>query len=166
MALATLAGPAPAVASGDLVVAARETKAAVAPRGADLKLVNLPPLEFGLRAAFRCKGEPVSLTLSIADTYTTLRGEALADERAVELELTVPADQLALAASSGFCVADDPETTDELLVTGFATANASLRCAGDPGHSVHFASAPLQVRLVCTRSPADVQEPPEASADR
>lgn len=166
VAMATVAPADPAAAAGDIVIAAQETTALVTPRTADLKLVNLPSLEFGVRAAFKCKGEPVSMTLSIADTHQTLRQEQLADVRAVEFRLNVPPRQLALAASSPFCVADDPQTSDELVVPGLATANASLRCAGDGGDSVHFASAPLQVRLVCARPADEDQAPSPASGDR
>jgi hypothetical protein len=153
-------------AAGDIVVAARETTAVVTPRAAHLKLVNLPALEFGLRAAFKCKGEPVSVTLSVADTHTTLRRDDLATDRAAETTLIVPPRQLALAANSRFCIADDPETDDQLLVPGLATVHASLRCSGEDGDSVHFASAPLQVRLVCARQPDDDQSPSEASDKR
>jgi hypothetical protein len=160
--LSALFAPVPAAAGGDIVVAAQETTAVVTPRPARMKLVNLPALEFALRAAFKCKGEPVSLTLSISDTHTTLPQERLADQRAAETTLTVPPQQLALAASNRFCVADDPDTADELLVPGLATAHASLRCSTDDGVSVHFASSPLQVRLICERQPADDQAPSEA----
>ena len=163
-AVATLAAANVSVAAGDIVVAAQETTAVVTPRAAHLKLVNLPALEFGLRAAFRCKGEPVSVTLSVADTHTTLQRKDLATERAAETTLIVPPQQLALAANSRFCVADDPETNDELLVPGLATVHASLRCSGDDGDSVHFASAPLQVRLVCAPRP-DEDQPPSGDSD-
>ena len=165
-ALATLATANAALAASDIVVAAQETTAVVTPREAHLKLVNLPALEFGLRAAFKCKGEPVSVTLSVADTHKTLQREDLADQRAIEVTLSVPPRQLALAASNRFCVADAPETEDELLVPGLATANASLRCSSDDGDSVFFATAPLQVRLVCVRQPVEDQSPAGASEDR
>ena len=147
-----------ASAGDGVVVAARETAAVVTPRAADLLLVNLPALEFALRAAIQCKGEPVSLTLSIADTYTTLDAGFLGDRRAAEATLTGPARQLALAASSRFCLADDDESTNELLVPGLATVHASLQCLHEGQRAVHFASAPLQVRLRCERPPADNQE--------
>ena len=99
---------------------------------------------------------------SISDTHATLPQDQLADQRAAETTLTVPPQQLALAASNRFCVADDPDTADELLVPGLATAHASLRCSNDDGVSVHFASSPLQVRLICERQPADDQAPSEA----
>ena len=156
----------PAAASGDIVVAAQETTVVVAPSAARIKLVNLPTLKFGLRAAFKCTGEPVSVTLSIADTFATLNQDQLADQRAAEATLTVPPRQLALAASSRFCQADVPDTADELLVPGLVTAHASLRCSNDDGDSVHFASAPLQVRLICERQPEEAQAPSDAPAAR
>jgi hypothetical protein len=165
-AFAILAAASAADAADEIVVAAQETTAVVTPREPHLELVNLPALEFGLRAAYKCKGEPVSVTLSVADTHETLRGTDLANGRAVEITLTVPPRQLALAASSPFCVADAPETSNELLVPGLATAHASLRCAGSQGDSVLFASAPLQVRLVCARQPDESQVPSGASDDR
>ena len=164
--LTALTAASPATASGDIVVAAQETTVTVAPSTARMKLVNLPTLKFGLRAAFKCTGEPVSVTLSIADTHTTLRQDQLAGLRAAEALLTVPPSQLALAASSRFCRADDPDTLDELLVPGLVTAHASLRCSDDDGDSVHFASAPLQVRLICERQPDDAQAPSGAPAAR
>jgi hypothetical protein len=161
-ALATLVASTPAAAAGDIVVAAPEATAVVPPRSVHLKLVNLPALKFGLRAAFKCKGDPVSVTLSIADTHATLGREQLADQRAAEATLTVPPQQLALTAISGFCIADDADTDNELLVPGLATAHASLRCSSEDGESVHYASAPLQVRLICERGTVDDQAPSEA----
>ena len=156
-----------AAADEGIIVAARETTGIVTPRTADLPLVNLPALEFALRAAIRCNGDPVSLTFSIADTFKTLDSESLGDERAAEATLTVPPRQLALVASSRFCLADDDTSTDELLVPGMATAHASLTCLDDGRRAVHFASAPLQLRLRCERAPDDPQEvASEASAPR
>jgi hypothetical protein len=166
--LALIAIPGPvALADGTIVVAAHETKVNVSPRSADLELVNLPPLEFALRAAIQCQGDPVSVTLSIADTYETISGEALAGARAAETTLRVPPSQLALAANSRFCIADDPESARELLVRGFATAHASLRCASGENASAHFASAPLQVRLSCEQEAENAdQAPPDSSEPR
>ena len=87
-------------------------------------------------------------------------------KRSAEILLTVPARQLALAASHGFCIDGDDETADELLVPGLATANASLRCESDSGVAVHYASAPLRVRLRCARNPDDDTLSQVSSADR
>lgn len=148
-----------ATAEESVVVAAMETKTDVAPRAAHLRLVNLPSLEFGLRAAFRCAGDAESLTLSVADSYETLGKDALADQRSAEVSLRVPALQIALAASNSFCLKDDATSSDELVVPGMATVHASLRCRDEHGLRVHFASAPLQVRLRCDRGQNEDQDP-------
>ena len=150
----------PATADGNIVIAAQETDATVAPRPESLRLVNLPALTFYLRAAIRCKGDPVSVTMSVADTYRTLREDEIKEQRAAEATLTVPARQLALAATSSFCVEDNPATSEELLVPGLTTAQASLLCADEAGTSMHYASVPLQIRLICDRGSEMTQEPP------
>ena len=154
------------LADGNIVVAAQETAVTVRPQPARLHLVNLPPLEFALRDAIECKGKPVSVTLSVADAYRTIHSDDLDGARAAEAALRVPPRQLALAASSRFCVVDDPESSDELLVTGFATVHASLRCESEDEVSAHFASAPLRVRLSCEREPEETQESSDASGPR
>ena len=149
----------PAVGDSNVEIAAKETVAMVAPRAQSLRLINLPALTFLLRAAIRCQGEPTSLTMSIADTYRTLGKEELMGQRAAEASLTVPAQQLALAATSRFCIDGDTETSDKLLVPGITTAQASLVCASDTNTSVHYASTPLQISLTCDRGPEKTQEP-------
>ena len=151
-----------AAADNVIVVAAQETEATVAPRPASMRVVNLPPLTFKLRATIQCKGEPVSVTLSVADTYVTRDREELDGRRATEAVLSVPAQQLTMASNRNFCVAGDSETKDELFAPGFATANASLLCEDEAGVSVHYTSAPLNVQLTCAREPIDdgvAQEP-------
>ena len=148
-----------AFADGTIVVAAQETVAVVKPRSPGLKLVNLPRLEFALRAAIQCKGAAVSVTLSVADTFETIGKDDLEGQRAAVAILSVPPRQLALAASSRFCIAGDPESANELLVDGFTTAHASLRCSADDQTSAHFASAPLKVRLMCERDEEEAQAP-------
>ena len=93
-------------------------------------------LDFRLRASLRCSGNAESLTLSVADTVTTLGSEALGEQRSAEASLTVPPQQVALAASSHFCLEDDPSSADELTVPGLVTAHASLRCADDDRSSL------------------------------
>jgi len=133
------------------------------PRAPGLELINLPALDFRLRALLECPGSAKSLTLSVADTVTTLGGDSLSEQRSAEASLTVPARQIALAASSHFCLQDDPSSADELTVPGLVTAHASLHCANDDHTSAYFASAPLEVRLVCVRQTAVDQD---SSSDR
>lgn len=148
----------------EIIVAAPETEVRVEPRAAHLRLVNLPALEFALRAAFRCRGEAVSLTMSVSDTAQTLARDELADRRSAEVRLIVPARQVVMADSSAFCVAGDTNSANELQVAGFTTAAASLRCEHDGSDSVRYASAPLTVRLVCARG--ENQGPASPSGDR
>ena len=155
----------PAQAADGVVIAAQETQATVQPRAVRSRLIELPALDFALRAVIRCKGEAASLTLSVADTFRTLGRDALAEKRATDLVLSIPGRQLALAASSRFCVVGDDESADELLVPGLATAHASLQCDGDGQRSAHFASAPLQVRISCAREPVERQEPSADAVD-
>jgi hypothetical protein len=156
--IAAIATPC-AYADGSLMVAAQQAEAVVAPRATHLKLVNLPALDFRLRASLSCPGNAESLTLSVADTVTTLNGDDLSEQTSAEASLRVPAQQVALAASSHFCLAEDPASADELTVAGLVTAHASLRCSDDDRSSAHFASVPLVVRLVCIRETVEDQEP-------
>lgn len=163
--VALIAAPVPSSrADSDLVLAAQETEVRIEPRASQLRLVNLPVLEFGIRAAYRCHGEPLSLTLSVSDTAQTLGPQELAGQRAAEVRLVVPAQQIAMADSGAFCVAGDEGSADEIHITGFATAAASLRCVRDGSESIRYASAPLAVRLSCSRD--EDQEPPVSSGDK
>ena len=159
------AADSPAIADSMIVVAAQEVEATVAPRPARARVVNLPPLTFKLRAAIRCAGEPVSVTLSVADTFVTRKGDELAGQRATEASLTVPSRQLAMASSRNFCIEDGNESEDELFAPGFATAHASLRCETEAGFSVLYASAPLNVRLNCARQPDESTVDQDSSSD-
>ena len=138
-------------AETDIVLAAPETEIHVAPRAAHIRFVNLPAIEFALRAAYRCRGEVVTLTMSVSDTAKTLSRDELVDQRAAEVRLIVPARQVAMADAGAFCVIGDPQSADEMQVAGFATAAASLRCNNDGSESMRYASAPLTVRLRCSR---------------
>ena len=143
----------PAVAEDTIVIAAQEIEATVAPRHARARTISLPPLTFEVRAAIRCEGDPVSVTLSVADTFVTRGRDELDGQRATEASLTVPPRQLTMASSRRFCTEDESE--DELFAPGFATAHASLHCENEAGLSVLYASAPLNVRLSCARRPDD-----------
>jgi len=154
-----------AIADNMIVVAAQEAAATVSPRPARIRVVDLPPLTFELRAAIRCAGDAVSVTVSVADTYVTRDREDLDGQRATEVSMTVPAQQLAMASGQRFCVADDLETEDELLASGFATAHASLRCEDETGVSVHYTSAPLSLKLDCAREPVEGEVDQELPSD-
>ena len=162
----TLASPASAHSEADneIVVTAKETEAVVEPRLVGTPLINLPPLTFHLRAAIRCTGSPSSVTVSIADTFQTLNLEQLVGQRGAEATLTVPGRQLTLAASQRFCIENDEEAEDEILIPGFATAHASLQCESDAGVTVHYVSTSLSLKLRCALDPVEKDQVP--SPDR
>lgn len=151
------------VADDTIVVAAQEVEATVAPRPVRARVVNLPPLTFDLRAAIRCTGKPVSVTLSIADTFVTKARDELDGQRATEASLTVPASQLTMASHRQFCTEEG--SADEMFAPGFATAHASLQCENETGVSVLFASAPLNVRLRCSRLTDESEADQDPSSD-
>ena len=156
------AAAAPALGDSSLAVKPTETQATVAPRPAQQTLINLPTLEFVVELTWRCREELQSMTLSVADTLQALGAETLAAEQPALTTIRVPSRQLKLAAHPSFCVADDPQTTNELHIPGLATAHASLRCDGESGPSVVFASVPLPVTLTCERPPAAAQDASDA----
>lgn len=153
-----------ASAEDRVFLATQEAEALIEPRRTQQRVAKLPALTFDLRVAIECPGEAESLTLSVADTFETLGKEDIGGRRSAETSLRVPASQLTLGTGETFCIRDDAgEAADELVVPGFLTVFASLRCAGQEGPSMHFASAPLQVRLICERGPG---EPQDSSSDK
>ena len=125
-------------------------------------LVQLPELQFELSVSPHCAqhGERESLSITIADTRTTVRGDALQTGNGIDVSMRVAASQLAPFALRGFCV--DPVREGESVLLGSAlTAQASLRCARAGKPSIVFAAEPLDIRVVCVRS----AEEAEAAAD-
>jgi len=121
-------------------------------------LVHLPELTFELQVSSHCaeRGERESLSITIADTRTTVRGDELRAGKRIDVSMRVSASQLAPFAMQDFCV--DPAREGESLLLGAAlTAHASLRCerAGRP--SIVFAAEPLDIRVDCVRSAAEAE---------
>lgn len=121
-------------------------------------LVHLPELEFELSISPYCaeSGVRESLSIAIADTRTTLRGEALRTGTSIDVSMRVSAGQLAPFALQGFCI--DPALEGESILLGSAlTAHASLRCARTGKPSIVFAAEPLDVRVDCIRSDTEAK---------
>lgn len=119
-------------------------------------LVNLPELEFALSLSPHCaeSGQRESLSITIADTRTTLNGEALQAATTIDVSIRVSASQLAPFALREFCV--DPVSAGEsILLTSALTAQASLRCARGEKRSIVFAAEPLDIRVDCVASAAE-----------
>ena len=125
-------------------------------------LVNLPPLEFRLSISPHCAegGRPESLSITIADTRKTLRGEELQSETSLDLSVRVSASQLAPFALREFCV--DPGAEGEsLMLTAALAAQVSLRCARAEEQSIGVAAKPRDSRVDCFRSAAGAGTGPD-----
>ncbi len=149
----------PAFADAELAAYAREARIEIPPRN-DSRAIRLPQLDFAVRAKFVCAPEAVveSVTISVADAY---RRYAPTDgDDSLETTISVPASQIAPIAAGNFC-ANGNDDNEELLLSGVATAQLSLRCVADGTPSVSFTSLNLPLRLVCKTG--EDQEPSAAA---
>jgi len=139
----------------------------VAPQPAERHLFELPSLDYVFSVEARCHDDwqPESLLLNVADSRISKTGADLKGNAPQQLELRIPAKQLAPIAMRNFCVIDvaeegsaaQAETTKRQLpgaqshmtVSAALSAHASLRCSlGDKQKTVYI-SQPLDVRLTC-----------------
>ena len=116
------------------------------------KLIRLPTLEFRftLQAVCAVNTEAKSISISVADTRKTISGDDIATVSDMPIIFSVPARQVSPVAVNGFCpVADDRDRLAELLVRSAVTAHLSLRCSGEKGEAITYASHALDVMLQC-----------------
>ena len=152
-----------AAADASLRLLANESSAQLVIRERGPQQVSLPPLEFSLLATIACPpGSDVeSVTVSIADTHKRFGPNEISDEAALDVPISVPANQVAPVTVADFCVDDETGDEKSLLVPGVATAQASLRCRSQNESFLYFTSAALPLRLHCV---PDVNQ--DASTDR
>jgi hypothetical protein len=142
---------------------------AVGPQPPERHSFELPSLDYVFRVEARCHSDwkPESLSLNIADSRVTRAGTELQDNTSQQLELKVPAKQLAPIAMRDFCVIDpaaegsavEAETRtrnrDETPRPGHMTigaalsVHASLRCSLGDEQRIIYVSEPLDVTLTC-----------------
>jgi hypothetical protein len=128
-------------------------------QGDGRQLISLPALEFPLRVTAYCGGggELQSVSISVADTRQTIRGDEYPANDTFATTLSVSPQQLAPIAVEAFCTVDYPAGESRLLKKAL-TAQVSLRCALEDSQSVVFAAEPLDVILVCTDAePAETE---------
>jgi len=144
-----------AAADTALTLHASETSAQLLSREQGPQQVSLPLLEFSLLASFACPSDAdaESVTVSIADTHKRLGPDEISDKAALDVRVSVPANQIAPVTVADFCIDDGPDDKQDLLVPGVATAQASLRCRSENESFLYFASAVLPVRLHCAPDP-------------
>lgn len=144
----------------------------VKPQAPGRRSLSLPSLDYVFDIEARCPDEwtPESLLLNIADSRISKSGEELKQETNQQLDITVPARQLAPLALRDFCVIGTPnegsagageialslrESGDRRLRINAASAQASLRCTKDDERKTVYVSQPLDVTLVCVQPDAE-----------
>ncbi len=147
LALAGIAWP---DGQGTLTITVSPAAAAVQPLAEGRSLVRLPALEFEFGIEARCGPAQAvkSVSISVADTRKTLESADITEGSVASTVVTLPARQLAPVAVDGFC----PESQvggSRLLLRDAVTAQVSLRCTGEDGDSITYASQSLDVALVC-----------------
>jgi hypothetical protein len=159
----------PVSAETVLTFSAGTPTANVMPRSRERAPLLLPDLEyqFSIDAVCRDDLSPASLSLAVADTRRTFDAEQIVAGALDDIRLLVPAEQIAPVVIANFCVAEgdaDQSITSATSLTVHAalSAQASLLCIGDTGRLMKYASANLDVMLVC-ESPGNESD---GSADR
>ena len=112
--------------------------------------LQLPALEFRFLIDAQCAEDDraASISISIADTRKTLVGDDIATTTGLNVNITIPASQVAPLVVDDFCSLTSGSLTT-LLVEDALTAHLSLRCAGDDRESITYATRPLAVSLTC-----------------
>ena len=166
--------PVLADSGAEMSVKAQAAVVTVKPLPYGRRLVPLPALEFALLVEPQCAPDtqPDSISISVADTKTTLTASDINGRSMVVASIAVPRRQVSPLAIEGFCQADqsDESNPPELLVKDAFTANISLRCAGEHNTVIAYASKTLDLKLRCmneegeTGAPSDQDSPSSAIA--
>ena len=152
-----------------LTVAAEVAAVAVGPQPPERHFFELPPLNYVFQVEARCHSDwkPESLSLNVADSLVTRTGTELQGNADQQLELKVPAKQLAPIAMRDFCVIDpaaegstaeaetpdwNRDTTprpDQMTIGAALSVHASLRCSLGDEQRIIYVSEPLDLTLTC-----------------
>jgi hypothetical protein len=156
-----------------LRVEAGTPEVSVKPQAPGRRSLSLPSLDYVFSIEAQCPDEwtPASLSLNIADSRIAKTGEDLEDQANQQLDITVPARQLAPLALRDFCVIDAADegsatatemaafpgqaTVSDRLEINAALAHASLRCTRDDEQRIVYVSQPLDVALICEANEAE-----------
>ena len=126
--------------------------AALAVQQAGRNLVRLPDIGFRVGITTHCanNGQPESLSITIADTQRTLGAAELQAANTIDVDMLVPANQIAPLALQGFCVDTAAEGESVLIASALADDQTMV-----------FAAEPLDIRLDCVLSADSTTEPAE-----
>jgi len=144
---------------GRIIVEARAAVVAINPAADDRRLISLPSLHYALTIEPQCamNMRAESISISVADTRITYSAADIDQQSIVEVNLTVPQQQIGPIAIRGFCGPDETgDATKRVLhVKEALTAQLSLRCANDSARSIVYSSQPLDVDLQCLSTASD-----------
>lgn len=145
-----------------LKVHAEPAVAALAVQQAGRNLVRLPDIGFRVGITTHCanNGQPESLSITIADTHRTLGAAELQAADTIDVDMLVPASQIAPLALQAFCV-DTAAEGESVLIASALAVQASLRCSRGDDQTMVFAAEPLDIRLDCVLSADSITEPAE-----
>lgn len=160
--LLNLSAASPALAKDTLTVAADAPTVTLTPRNPGRSFVRLPTLEYRFEIGAECSDErlPGSLSLNVADTRKSLPADKIVSDGPTEVSLRIPAGQIAPLVIEDFCVTQAEEdgngigeAPSNLTIPAALSAQASLLCEGDEDRAMTYVSRPLDVLLVCERTP-------------
>lgn len=156
-----------------LAIRSSTPNVAINARAGDRTAIGLPDLEYTFHIDARCSSgqRAESVLISIADTRRRLPRKDLLANAAAGVAITVPAKQIAPLTIYGFCVQNqlpDQASPTRVTVRGALSAQASLLCTGDDEQSMSYASAGLDVTLLCLDDEAspDADDPPATDGIR
>jgi len=152
-----------------LTVVAELAAVAVPAQPPERHFFELPSLDYVFRVEARCHSDwkAESLSVNVADSRVTRTGTELEGTPNQQLELKVPAKQLAPVAMRDFCVIDpategsmaEAATPDgnrdttalpgQMTIGAALSVHASLRCSLGDEQRIIYVSEPLDVTLTC-----------------
>ena len=162
--IALAAAAAGAEGKHSLTISAAPPVVTIEPRNPRSNSVRLPSVEYVFEIRPQCADpfDAGSVSLTVADSRRTLSADDLEQDAASEIRLTVPSGQIAPVPLSDFCIAqesaDAPTMTDgatALTIPAALSASASLLCVSDSEQTMTYASASLDVELVCNSDNGD-----------
>lgn len=153
---------APAAGKDSLSVTANAPTVAVAPRSPGRSFLQLPSLEYTFQVRAQCAGtrSAESLSLNVADSRTSISADQFAKDGPTEVDLIVPAGQIAPIVVENFCVVEEAAQAgqaaepEQLTISAALSAQASLLCTGEQDQVMTYVSKSLDVFLQC-QAPAD-----------
>ncbi len=144
------------LAAGDpparLIVNAGVTSVTISRLDQNRRPLRLDTLDIPIRVEAECEPgtNAASISISVADTREAHRFSESSGPMLIDTTLQLPDRQIAPIVIEGFCTPDDgAHAVPQLLVPDAFTAQVSLHCAGESHQSMHYAVAPIDLRLSC-----------------